>query len=109
MSIGLLSFSVLALCATVVHGWGLLAIFVLWQISGAFMEPVHDLLFFDNTRKSEQDRFYGVFRTTSYLPNVIAPMLGALCIAITGSTSSVWYVSVVVGIFTLFVLLSRKR
>lgn len=109
MSIGLLSFSVLALCATVVHGWGLLAIFVLWQISGAFMEPVHDLLFFDNTRKSEQDRFYGVFRTTSYLPNVIAPMLGALCIAITGSTSSVWYVSVVVGVFTLFVLLSKKR
>lgn len=109
MAIGLSSFVVLATCATFVHGWGLLAIFVLWQISGAFMEPVHDLLFFDNTQKSEQSRFYGVFRTTVYLPNVIAPILGALCIALTGSTSSVWFVSIVAGLLTLFVLLSKKK
>ena len=105
---GLSSFVILATCATFVHGWWLLGIFVLWQISGAFMEPVHDLLFFDNTQKNEQSRFYGIFRTTAFLPNVIAPILGALCIAITGNTSSVWFVSVAIGVFTLFVLLSRK-
>jgi len=108
MAIGLSSFVVLATCATFVHGWGLLAIFVLWQISGACMEPVHDLAFFDNTQTSERARFYGVFKTTSFLPKVIAPILGAVCIAVTGFTSSVWFVSIAVGLITLGVLLSKK-
>lgn len=108
MAIGLSSFVILAGLATFVHGWALLAIFVLWQISGAFMEPVHDLLFFDNTQKNEQSRFYGVFRTTANLPYVVAPILGALCIAVTGVTSSVWFVSASVGAVTLLVLLGKK-
>ena len=108
MAIGLSSFIVLATCAMFVHGWALLAIFVLWQISGAFMEPVHDLAFFDNTHKSEQNRFFGVFKTTNFLPKVIAPILGAVCIAVFGTTSAVWLVSVAVGVLTLIVLLSRK-
>jgi hypothetical protein len=69
---------------------------------------VHDLFFFDNTQKSEQSRFYGVFRTTVYLPKVIAPILGAVCIAIMGTTSAVWLVPIAVGVLTLFVLLSKK-
>lgn len=108
MSIGVSSFVIFAFLATVLHGWALLVIFVLWQISGAFMEPVHDLFFFDNTQKSEQSRFYGVFKTTSYLPKVFAPILGAVCIAITGMTAAVWWVSIVIGVVTLFVLLSKK-
>lgn len=108
MSIGLSSFVILATLATFVHGWYLLGIFVLWQISGAFMEPVHDLLFFDNTQKSEQARFYGVFKTTSYLPKVFAPILGAVCIAVMGTTSAVWLVSIAIGLLTLIILLSKK-
>lgn len=107
MIIGVSSFVVFATLATFVKGWLLLGIFILWQISGAFMEPVHDLMFFNNTQKSEQSRFYGVFRTTANLPYVISPIMGALCIAITGMTSSVWFVSVVVGVITLFLLLKR--
>jgi MFS-type transporter involved in bile tolerance (Atg22 family) len=72
------------------------------------MEPVHDLAFFDNTQKSEQARFYGVFKTTSYLPKVVAPILGALFIAVAGTTSAVWLVSVLVGVITLAVLLMKK-
>ncbi len=109
MLIGMSSFVVFAILATLLHGWALLAIFVLWQISGAFMEPVHDLFFFDNTQKSEQSRFYGVFRTTVYLPKVIAPVLGALCIAVTGMTAAVWFVPIAVGIGTLFILLSTNK
>lgn len=108
MLIGVLSFLVFAVLATFLQGWALLAIFVLWQISGAFMEPVHDLFFFDNTQKSEQSRFYGVFRTTVYLPKVIAPILGAACIAIFGATSAVWFVPIAVGVITLSVLLAKK-
>ena len=108
MIIGMASFAVFATLAMFLHGLPLLAVFVLWQISGAFMEPVHDLFFFDNTHKSEQSRFYGVFRTTVYLPKVIAPILGALCIALTGMTSAVWAFSIAVGVITLFVLWSKK-
>ncbi|MBR4507544.1 MAG: MFS transporter [Alphaproteobacteria bacterium] len=107
MVIGVSSFVVFATLATFLQGVPLLAIFVLWQISGAFMEPVHDLFFFDNAQKSEQSRFYGVFRTTVYLPKVIAPILGAACIAIMGTTSAVWFVPIAVGVMTLFVLLRK--
>lgn len=107
MVIGVSSFVVFATLATFLQGVPLLAIFVLWQISGAFMEPVHDLFFFDNAQKSEQSRFYGVFRTTVYLPKVIAPILGAACIAIMGTTSAVWFVPIAVGVVTLFVLLRK--
>ena len=109
MMIGVSSFVVFATLATFLHGLPLLAIFVLWQISGAFMEPVHDLFFFDNAQKSEQSRFYGVFKTTNYFPKVIAPILGAACIAIMGSTSAVWLVSIAVGVATLFVLLYKNK
>ncbi len=107
MTIGMASFAVFAALAMFLSGYALLAVFILWQISGAFMEPVHDLFFFDNTQKNEQSRFYGVFKTTSYLPKVIAPILGAACIAVTGTTASVWGVSIVVCVFTLL-MLSRK-
>ena len=102
------SFAVLSALATFVTGVPLLAIFVAWQVSGALMESVHDLLFFDNTKKSEQTKFYGVFRTSSNLPNIIAPMLGAGAIALFGTTSSVWVITALIGAFSVMVVLSKK-
>lgn len=94
---GFASFAILSVFATFTHGVALLAIFVLWQISGALMESVHDLMFFDNTKKSEQSRFYGVFRTSVNLPNIVAPVLAAGCIWAFGTTSSVWVVTATIG------------
>lgn len=105
---GLLSFAGLSVLATFVTGYPLLVIFVAWQVSGALMESVHDLLFFDNTKKSEQTRFYGVFRTSVNLPNVIAPMLGAACITIFGGTSAVWVVTAIIGTISALVLVAKK-
>ena len=82
LMIGFLSFAGFSALATLVTGFPLLAIFVLWQISGALMESVHDLLFFDSAKKAEQTKYYGIFRTSVNLPNVIAPIFGAACIAI---------------------------
>lgn len=106
--LGFGSFAAFSLWATVATGFPLLAIFVLWQISGAFMEPVHDLLFFDNTKKSQQTRFYGVFRTSVNLPSVIAPIIGAACITLFGVTSAVWFVTAAVGVISVMILLSKK-
>lgn len=106
--LGFGSFAAFSLWATVATGFPLLAIFVLWQISGAFMEPVHDLLFFDNTKKSQQTRFYGVFRTSVNLPSVIAPIIGAACITLFGATSAVWFVTAAVGVISVMILLSKK-
>lgn len=104
MTIGLVSLAVLAFMATRLNGYPLLAVFVAWQISGAFMEPVHDLLFFDNTKKSEQSRFYGIFRTSVNFPSVITPILGAICIAGFGDTAAVWYVSGTIAMLATAVL-----
>jgi hypothetical protein len=90
-------------------GIPLLAIFVAWQVSGALMESVHDLLYFDGTTKSQQSKYYGVFRTSVNLPNVIAPMLAAAVISLFGMTSAVWVVTVFIGAFSLLVLVEKKK
>lgn len=105
---GFLSFAALSALATFVTGYPLLVIFIAWQISGALMESVHDLLFFDNTKKSEQARFYGVFRTSVNLPNVVAPMLGAICITVFGGTSAVWVVTALIGVLSAMMLVAKK-
>lgn len=105
---GFLSFAALSAMATVVTGYPLLVIFIAWQISGALMESVHDLLFFDNTKKSEQARFYGIFRTSVNLPNVVAPMLGAICITVFGGTSAVWVVTALIGVLSAMMLIAKK-
>lgn len=105
---GFLSFAALSAMATIVTGYPLLVIFIAWQISGALMESVHDLLFFDNTKKSEQARFYGIFRTSVNLPNVVAPMLGAICITMFGGTSAVWVVTALIGVFSAMMLIAKK-
>ncbi len=106
--LGFGSFAGLSALATVCTGVPLLSIFVLWQISGALMESVHDLLFFDGTKKSQQTKYYGVFRTSANLPNVVAPILGAAVIAVWGTTAAVWTVTAVIGVLGIFVLLKQK-
>ncbi|MBR4860553.1 MAG: MFS transporter, partial [Alphaproteobacteria bacterium] len=44
LTLGFLSFAGLAAIATVATGYPLLMIFIAWQVSGALMESVHDLL-----------------------------------------------------------------
>ena len=106
--LGFGSFAAFSVWATVATGFPVLVIFVLWQISGAFMEPVHDLLFFDNTPKNQQVKFYGVFRTSVNFPNVIAPIVGAACITIFGATAAVWLVTFAVGVLSVGVLMAKK-
>lgn len=108
LGLGFGSFALFSAAATVVTGYPLLAIFVLWQISGALMESVHDLMFFDTAKKSEQTRFYGVFRTSVNLPNVVAPILGAACIALYGATAAVWGVTAAIGAISVGILLTKK-
>ncbi len=109
LMLGFGSFMVLSAFATMVTGVPLLAIFVAWQISGALMESVHDLLFFDGMPKNQQSKYYGVFRTSVNLPNIIAPMLGAGVIALFGGTAAVWVVTVFVAAFSLLILVEKKK
>lgn len=106
--IGFSSFAIFSALATFVTGYPLLAIFVMWQVSGALMESVHDLLFFDTAKKTEQTKFYGVFRTSVNLPNIIAPILGAACITAFGGTSAVWVVTAVIGGISALLVVAKK-
>ena len=108
LTLGFMSFALFSLIATFVTGYVLLAVFVLWQISGAFMEGVHDLLFFDGMPKQEQSKYYGIFRTSVNFPSVIAPILGTLCITIFGSTSAVWLITAVAGVLSTIILWSKR-
>ena len=107
LTLGFVLFALFSFFATFASGYGLLIIFILWQIPGAFMEASHDLLFFNGMPKKEQARYYGIFRTSVNIPNVIAPILGAACIAIFGTTASVWLITGVVGILSVIILWSK--
>ena len=107
LTLGFVSFGVFSLLATVASGYMLLALFVLWQISGAFMEACHDLLFFNGMPKTEQPRFYGVFRTSVNFPSVVAPLLGMVCIAIFGTTSAVWIITAIMAVLSTIVLWAK--
>ena len=108
LTLGFLSFGVFSLIATFASGYTLLALFVLWQISGAFMEACHDLLFFNDMPKAEQSRFYGIFRTSVNFPSVLTPLLGMLCIAIFGATSAVWMITAIMAVLSTIVLWSKR-
>ena len=108
LSIGFLSFAAFSVAAMFVKGYVLLGIFILWQISGAFMEAAHDLLFFNGMKKNEQARYYGVFRTSVNFPSVIAPILGTVCITLFGFTSAVWIITALAGVVSTAVLLTKK-
>ena len=108
LTIGFVSFAVFSIFALFASPRALLVIFVLWQISGAFMEACHDLLFFNGMPKENQPRYYGIFRTSVNFPSVIAPILGGVCIAVFNSTSAVWLITATMGILSTVVLWSRR-
>jgi len=109
MVIGFLSFAVFSVWATFATGWTLLAIFILWQIPGAFLESLHDLLFFDNVKKEENVKYYGIFKTASNLQSFLVPLIGAGFIAFFGRTSAVWILTAVISLLSAWVLLSKKK
>lgn len=109
LMLGFLSFAGLSVMATVATGYPLLMIFIVWQVSGALMESVHDLLFFDTASKAQQTKYYGVFRTSANLPNVLVPIVGAGVITWFGGTNAVWGLTAVIGVLATIVLLAEKR
>ena len=109
LAIGFISFAIFSIIAMLVNGYALLAMFVLWQISGAFMESCHDLLFFNGMPKKEQSRYYGFFRTSVNIPRVVAPILGTVCIAVFGTTSAVWIITATMAVLSSIVLLGHSK
>ena len=107
--LGFASFAILSAIASVVTGFPLLIIFVAWQISGALMEPVHDLMFFDKTTPAQRTHFYGVFRTSVNLPNIVAPVMAAACITFFGATTAVWFVTAVIGALTVGIIITPHK
>ena len=110
VALGFLSFAAFSFWASFATGKTLLLIFVLWQISGALIEPLTDIFFFNAAKGGDRERFFGVFKTVNRLPRFIVPILGAGVITLFGTTSAVWLLTGVVGILAgLFVLLPARK
>ncbi|MDR2268854.1 MAG: MFS transporter [Rickettsiales bacterium] len=109
LTFGFLSFAAISFMQIFTTGYTMLALFVLWQVSGAVQETLHDLVFFDVAKKEEQSRFYGIFNTSVNLPKFITPLVGAAFIVIFGATKAVWVATGILGILTTFFLLYRRK
>jgi MFS family permease len=107
LAFGFLSFAACAVALYFASGIWMLALFVIWQISGAIQEALHDMAFFDVAKKPERERFYGIFNTSTNLPKFATPLVGAAFIVLFGQTEAVWLAAALIGIWTTFVLLSR--
>lgn len=105
VAIGFLSFAVFSFAATFTTGYALLGIFIAWQISGAMIEPLTDMFFFDAAKGKDREKYFGVFKTVNRLPRFIVPMIGAGFIWFFGATSSVWILTcglaAAAGLYTL--------
>ncbi len=110
VALGFLTFAAFSVAASFATGTTLLAIFVLWQISGAMIEPLTDIFFFNAAKGRDRERFFGIFKTVNRLPRFIIPIVGAGFISFFGATSSVWLLTALVGTATgAFVLMSGKK
>ena len=105
--LGFLSFAAFSIWASFASGWTLLTIFVLWQISGAMIEPLTDIFFFDAVHGKDRDKYFGIFKTVNRLPRFIVPIIGAGFIWFFGTTSSVWILTAIIAGFAgLFIAFS---
>lgn len=107
MFIGFISFGIFAFLASFIKGWSLLVIFVLWRFSGAIMEPVHDLFFFESVKPNAKARYYGIFKTARNLTSFIVPVLTSLFIFILGGTQGVWIAATIISFISALIVLYR--
>ncbi len=100
--LGYLTYTVFAFLASASTGFTLLGFFIIWQFSNACVEPIKEIPFFDITTKPEQSRFFGIFKTSSYVAKIITPLFASLAIYLTGSLASVWIVAGIFGIIPAY-------
>lgn len=94
---GFAAYAAAACFASISTGVMLLGLFVLWQLPNAIIEPLKELPFYAAANRAQQTKFIGIFRTSKYLAGVIAPLLAAATIALSGATSSVWLLAATIG------------
>jgi len=107
LTIGFLTYAGFAIWASFASGYWLLLIFVLWHIPGAFIEPLRDLLFFDASTKTERQRFWGLFRTSTMVARIIAPLIAAMIIFAFGGIGAIWIFVAAVSLLAAMVLLKK--
>lgn len=109
MFIGFVSFGIFAFLASIVKGWSLLIIFVLWRFSGAIMEPVHDLFFFESVKSNAKAKYYGIFKTARNLTSFIIPVLTSVFIFILGGTQGVWIAATIISFISALIVLYKSN
>ena len=109
MFIGFVSFGIFAFLASIVKGWSLLIIFVLWRFSGAIMEPVHDLFFFESVKSNAKAKYYGIFKTARNLTSFIIPVLTSVFIFVLGGTQGVWIAATIISFISALIVLYRSN
>ena len=109
MFVSFISFVFFAFLASFVKGWALLVIFILWRFSGAIMEPVHDLFFFESVKSNAKAKYYGIFKTARNLTSFIIPVLTSLFIFILGGTQGVWIAATIISFISALIVLNRDK
>lgn len=80
----------------------LLSLFVLINFGIAYIEPLKDTYFFEVAKKSEAEKYYGIYNTAFPIAYIFGPILGSFLIML-GGLNLLWAgTSLVLFIFMLF-------
>jgi MFS family permease len=109
MIVGFVAFGAMSVAAVWADGYLLLILLIGMMFAQALQEPVHDLLFFDAVKKSDQSRLMGIYNTNQYVGQLLAPMMGAGAIMIFGTPNSVWGVTAIISLLCILMLISPKH
>ncbi len=75
------------------------------NVGSAFIEPVQDTYLFRAAKLKDQDRFYGIFKMSYPLANVVGPLIAAGLIFI-GGFPGLWYGTA--GLLVIFAVVSSS-
>jgi len=67
-----------------------LVLMAIVNVGSAFIEPVQDTYLFKAAKSKDEDRFYGIYKMSYPIANVVGPLIAAGLIFI-GGFPALWY------------------
>ncbi|MBW3005136.1 MFS transporter [Candidatus Woesearchaeota archaeon] len=78
------------------------------NVGSAFIEPLQDAYLFKAAKRKDEDRFYGIFKMSYPIANVVAPLIAAGLIFI-GGFNGLWYGTAVIMFIFAAISFTAKR
>jgi DHA1 family quinolone resistance protein-like MFS transporter len=67
-----------------------LGLYVLMNIGVAFIEPLHEVYYFDNVEREDKEEMLGTYNLSSQIANIVSPLICSLLLFVGGDIYFMW-------------------